>query len=174
MTWKSLDCFLVYKEVLCFSCLWDSLAKSDCWVWKTWPERREFRIGEKPVFNWPLVNPSNVLLLPLHMKLGLMKQRAKAVSGWWLLQILQHKVSTLLVRRLKMVCLMRHRIKTKESRYQDRWNTNIMADYCWSLQRHCCNASYSHDAAKTKFSPWVTESPVWQISIQRCIILYFV
>lgn len=26
-------------------------------------------------------------------------------------------------------------IKTMETRYQSRWNINMMADYCWSLKR---------------------------------------
>ena len=26
-------------------------------------------------------------------------------------------------------------IKTMETRYQGRWNVNMMADYCWSIKR---------------------------------------
>jgi len=28
-------------------------------------------------------------------------------------------------------------IKTMEKRYQGRWNTNMMANYCWCWERVC-------------------------------------
>ena len=28
-------------------------------------------------------------------------------------------------------------LKVMEERYQGRWDRHMMADYCWSLQRHC-------------------------------------
>ena len=28
-------------------------------------------------------------------------------------------------------------IKVMKERYQGRWNTHMMADYCWSIQRDC-------------------------------------
>ena len=42
-------------------------------------------------------------------------------------------------------------IKTMEKRYQRRWNTNMMADYCWCLKREVAGSSYSRKAQKRKF-----------------------
>ena len=39
-------------------------------------------------------------------------------------------------------------IKTMDNRYQGRWNTNMMADYCWCLKREVTGRSYSRKAQK--------------------------
>jgi hypothetical protein len=44
-------------------------------------------------------------------------------------------------------------IKTIEKRYQGRWDTNMMADYCWCLQKDCVNIVDSRKAKKRKFVP---------------------
>ena len=64
----------------CFLCLWDSRAKQDYWIKREWPSREVFIQGEKNIKNIPLVIREKILLPPLHIKLGLMKQFVKALD----------------------------------------------------------------------------------------------
>ncbi|PNF13896.1 hypothetical protein B7P43_G10663, partial [Cryptotermes secundus] len=41
-------------------------------------------------------------------------------------------------------------IKTMEDRYQGRWDTHMMADYCWSLKRDCSKI-HSRKSRKRSF-----------------------
>lgn len=43
-------------------------------------------------------------------------------------------------------------IKVMEERYQGRWDTHMIADYCWSIQRDC-EAQHSRQSRKRKFIP---------------------
>ena len=69
-----------YTKYPCFLCLWDSRAKTKHWEQEQWPERKEFTPGEKNILNQALVDPSKVLLPPLHIKLGLMQQYVKSLG----------------------------------------------------------------------------------------------
>ncbi|KAI5725091.1 hypothetical protein M8J77_010864 [Diaphorina citri] len=69
-----------YTKYPCFLCLWDSRDKKHHWLKKDWPERGTMVVGEKNVINEPLVDRSKILLPPLHIKLGLMKQFVKALD----------------------------------------------------------------------------------------------
>ena len=42
-------------------------------------------------------------------------------------------------------------IKTMEERYQGRWDSHMMADYCWSLMRNNPEAVHLRSAKKRKF-----------------------
>jgi len=42
-------------------------------------------------------------------------------------------------------------IKVMEQRHQGRWDINMMADYCWSLQRDCDVSCHSRRSNKRKF-----------------------
>lgn len=42
-------------------------------------------------------------------------------------------------------------IRTMEERYQGRWDTHMMADYCWNLQRYYSRKSYERKSHKRKF-----------------------
>ena len=64
----------------CFLCLWDSRADDLHYVKKDWPERTEFVPGSYSMKQLPLVDPQNILLSPLHIKLGLMKNFVKALD----------------------------------------------------------------------------------------------
>ena len=44
-------------------------------------------------------------------------------------------------------------IKTMEKRYQGRWNTNMMADYCWSLKRDVLDTEHARKSKKRSFFP---------------------
>ena len=69
-----------YTKYPCFLCLWDSRAKEDHWVKQDWPKRTEFVVGEKNIKYEPLVKPEKVLLPPLQIKLGLVKQLLKTLD----------------------------------------------------------------------------------------------
>jgi hypothetical protein len=69
-----------FTKYPCFICLWDSRAKDMHWTKKQWPLRDEFKVGEKNIVNKPLIDRKRVLLPPLHIKLGLMKQFVKALN----------------------------------------------------------------------------------------------
>ena len=69
-----------YTKHMCFLCLWDSRADDVHYAQKTWPERQEPVVGENNIENQPLVDKSQILLPPLHIKLGLMKQFVKALD----------------------------------------------------------------------------------------------
>jgi len=64
----------------CFLCMWDSRATKLHFVQKEWPKRENFERDKANVLNEPLVDPQKVLLPPLHIKLGLMKQFTKALD----------------------------------------------------------------------------------------------
>lgn len=68
-----------YTKYRCYICLWDSRADALHYQQHSWPKRREFQIGHHNVKNKPIVEPDRVLMPPLHIKLGLMKQFVKAL-----------------------------------------------------------------------------------------------
>lgn len=68
-----------YTKYPCFLCLWDSRAKQLHWTKTDWPPRDSLTPGEKNVINTTLVPPEKVLLPPLHIKLGLIKQFVKSL-----------------------------------------------------------------------------------------------
>ena len=47
---------------------------------KYWPVRKHLTVGEKKIINEPLVDSRKFIFLPLHIKLGLMKQFVKALD----------------------------------------------------------------------------------------------
>ena len=42
-------------------------------------------------------------------------------------------------------------LKIMEERYQGRWDTHMMADYCWNLKRDCSNKVHSRSSHKRSF-----------------------
>jgi len=64
----------------CFLCEWDSRARQEHWDKRDWPARTALVPGEKNIKSTCLVDPGKVLLPPLHIKLGLMKQYIKALD----------------------------------------------------------------------------------------------
>ena len=69
-----------YTKLPCFLCEWDSRADKDHWKIKHWPTRTEFAPGAKNIKYEKLLEPDKILLPPLHIKLGLMKQFVKALD----------------------------------------------------------------------------------------------
>ena len=69
-----------YTKCCCLLCEWDSRDKKNHCVNKLWARRTSLTPGEENVVIPPLVLPENVFLLPLHIKLGLMKIFVKGVD----------------------------------------------------------------------------------------------
>ena len=69
-----------YTKYPCFLCEWDSRDTSNHWKRKQWPARKSITPGVRNVVHEPLVDAKNVLLPPLHIKLGIMKQFVKALD----------------------------------------------------------------------------------------------
>ena len=69
-----------YTKHPCFLCYWDSRATDQHWVKKDWPSRQDLAVGDKNIINEPLVNRDRIILPPLYIKLGLMKQFVKALD----------------------------------------------------------------------------------------------
>ena len=69
-----------YTKHLCFLCAWESRNKANHWVKKYWQPRITLRAGDKNIINEPLVPRDRIILPPLHIKLGLIKQLVKALD----------------------------------------------------------------------------------------------
>lgn len=69
-----------YTKYPCFYCLWDSRAKQQHWRNRDWPVREMLEVGKQNVINPSLVPRDKIILPPLHIKLGLMKQFVKALD----------------------------------------------------------------------------------------------
>lgn len=69
-----------YSKYPCFLCHWDSRADGKHFNIQDWPSRNEFVVGQFSVKEKPLVEQRTILLPPLHIKLGLMKNFVKALD----------------------------------------------------------------------------------------------
>ena len=69
-----------FTKYPCFLCLWDSRDRKQHWERKDWPKRDRMLPGDKIVIAEPLVSRDKIILPPLHIKLGLMKQLVKALD----------------------------------------------------------------------------------------------
>ena len=69
-----------YTKYSCFLCLLDSRAVDRHYLQKEWPARGTLTPGRCNVKSSSLVDPKNVLLPPLHIKLRLMKIFVKALN----------------------------------------------------------------------------------------------
>ena len=65
---------------MCFLCLWNSRADDEHYSTPEWPARTNLTPGSFNVMHVPLVNPKNIFLPPLHIKLGLIKNFVKAMD----------------------------------------------------------------------------------------------
>lgn len=69
-----------FTKYPCFLCLFDSRDRQNHYKNKKWPDRKSLEPGSANVLQDPLVPAKKVLLPPLHIKLGLMKQFVKALN----------------------------------------------------------------------------------------------
>lgn len=82
--WRSVIAALLgmqlgYIKYCCFLCLWDCRDRKSHYIQADWPTKN---LGptEKMLFAVPLVDPKDIFLPPLHIKLGLMKNFVKAMN----------------------------------------------------------------------------------------------
>lgn len=69
-----------FTKFPCYLCLWDSRDTQAHYHKRDWSPRTDFSEGKNNVKWEPLVDPKKVLIPPLHLKLGLMKQFVKALD----------------------------------------------------------------------------------------------
>ena len=95
-----------YTNYPCFMCLWNRHACDVFWEKKEWPPRIDMTVNE------PLVLRDKIIIPPLHIKLGLMKQFVKAllVNGCYFNYICKF-FPGMRTKNLKQACLMAHRFE---------------------------------------------------------------
>lgn len=69
-----------YTKYMCFLCKWDSRATSSHYHIKYFEERKENIIGDLNVIHESLVPKDKVILPPLHIKLGVVKNFIKSLN----------------------------------------------------------------------------------------------
>lgn len=69
-----------YTKYCCFLCLWDSRYKGNQYQRKVWPERTTHQSGRENIAHPALVPMDNILLPPLHIKLGIVKNFVKCLN----------------------------------------------------------------------------------------------
>lgn len=69
-----------FTKYCCFLCMWDSRATAKHYLIKDWPKRTKFVCGKLIVKYLPLIDPEDVILPPLHIKLDLMRNFVKAIN----------------------------------------------------------------------------------------------
>lgn len=71
---------LGYTKNMCFMCLWDTRFSGDQYNERNWPLRDEVTLRRHNIIEVPLVPIEKVLLPPLHIKLGVVKNCIKALN----------------------------------------------------------------------------------------------
>ncbi|GBM78562.1 hypothetical protein AVEN_158541-1 [Araneus ventricosus] len=71
---------VVYTKYCCFLCLWDSRAIALHYIKRDWPQRASFKPGEMNVKHPLLAEPHKIIIPPLHIKLGLVKDLVQAMD----------------------------------------------------------------------------------------------
>lgn len=69
-----------FTKTPCFLCLWDSRDREKHYTSHKWPERKTLNVGQNNIIETALVDPEKVLIPPLHVKLGVMKQFVTALN----------------------------------------------------------------------------------------------
>ena len=67
-----------YTKYHCFMCEWDSRDRINHWIKHDWPLRKFFTPGYRSSLHPALVDKSNVILPPQHIKLGLIETVCKS------------------------------------------------------------------------------------------------
>jgi len=69
-----------YTKYPCFICEWDSRDREQHYIKRNWPAKKKLTPGDKNILKPHLVELSKIILPPLHIKLGLIKQFVKAIK----------------------------------------------------------------------------------------------
>lgn len=66
-----------FTKYCCFLCIWDIRARADYYIKQFWNQRILYEPSINSIQSTPLVDPQDIFLPPLHIKLGLMKHFVK-------------------------------------------------------------------------------------------------
>ena len=69
-----------FTKFPCYLCYWDSRGTTARYQRRISPKRTKLFIGKSNIKWDPLIDPSKILMSPLHIKLGLIKQFVKALD----------------------------------------------------------------------------------------------
>lgn len=70
-----------FSKHQCFLCLWEGRRTEDHYKKNhVWPNRITFKVGVNSIDHLPLIEPTNVLLPPLHIKLGIFRNFVRALN----------------------------------------------------------------------------------------------
>lgn len=69
-----------YTKYCCFICLWKSRARTEHYIKKDWPKRENITVDSYNIKYVALVKTENIILPPLHIKLGLIKNFIKTLD----------------------------------------------------------------------------------------------
>ena len=69
-----------FTKFQCYLSLWDSRNTALNYKKRNWPLRTSYEIGTYNVKQQPLVDAAKILMPPLHIKLGLIKQFVKQLD----------------------------------------------------------------------------------------------
>ncbi|GBM00703.1 hypothetical protein AVEN_150878-1 [Araneus ventricosus] len=93
---------LGYTKYCCFLCLWDSRAIAFHYIKRDWPQRASFKPGEMNVKHPLLAEPNKIIIPPLYIKLGLVKNLVKAMDkNGPAFKYLREKIPLLSVTKIK-------------------------------------------------------------------------
>ncbi|GBN92316.1 hypothetical protein AVEN_52105-1 [Araneus ventricosus] len=140
------------------------------YIKKVWPKRKFLIPGVKNEKNEPLSASEKILLPPLHIKLGLMKNFVKAMdcggSGFQYLRLKFPKVYKTMGCNMSLKIYFLHShlefypenlgsvsdehgeqfhqaISNLGARYQGKWNPKMLADYFWTFKMDIPQAKHS-------------------------------
>ncbi|XP_048852601.1 uncharacterized protein LOC125720773 [Brienomyrus brachyistius] len=150
-----------YTKYCCFICEWDSRDKVHHYMKKSWVIRNKMKPGCKNIAHEPLVHRDKILMPPLHIKLGLMKNFVKRLDNdSAAFHHLRDKFPELSEAKVKEGAVsdehgerFHQDISVMESRYQGRWSAAMLADYCWTLHRDVPDAQYRRTSMAKRFKP---------------------
>ncbi|GBN92680.1 hypothetical protein AVEN_191501-1 [Araneus ventricosus] len=121
------------------------------YIKKVWPKRKFLIPGVKNEKNEPLSASEKILLPPLHIKLGLMKNFVKEMdcggSGFQYLRLKFLKLE-FYPENLGSVSdehgeQFHQAISNLGARYQGKWNPKMLADYFWTFKMDIPQAKHS-------------------------------
>ena len=69
-----------YTKNMCYLCLWDTRYSGNQYEKNDWPKRTEFQTMQNNLINKPLIPIEKILLPPLHIKLGIVKNFIKSLD----------------------------------------------------------------------------------------------
>ena len=169
----------VFTNFPCFLSLWDSRDTTAHYRRKDWPRRTEFSVGKSNVEWELLIEPEKVLMAPLDIKLGFIKQfvtaLVKELAAFKYLQVLFPKLSKAKVKagifvgpQIKKIIECEEFTKPLNRKQKTAWNSFIAVVHGF-LGNHkaenCAAGSDSHKELRQNGMQNVSQSPYpWRSS----------